>query len=553
MSYMGAFFLCNVTILVLQALPTVKKGNEHLYFPTAIVFILLFPLQGFFHACMFLTKHHRCFADEAPRLHAFVARFASTISETHKRSSYYNASGFGSGTGHPDDVSHQELGGVAMRRSLRSETILESTHNNTDCEMGTPYETEPPKCDEQEFQRMFGVTSDIAMKVIQCCIENDPKNFPEPDNTPGQDIIPAHLKVLAVLKTLRFGTSFAAFQNHYEMDESTIRRSFHAFFHAVSNDAELLQTYMSPMTRTDAAEVMQKHLEQHKVPGMAFSIGYSHILWKACPEDYAERFKIMQGQPIIVLEAGVDSDLYFWHTAVAYPTSQHDIAVWEGSPLYEMLDNGQWSEEVDPLEEFEIGGERFCHLWFAVDGKYPDRYRFLKPVDNPQTEDEVRFTKWHQSTRMDVERGLQVLQSKFRWLARPIEVVNAEEVKNVIMGCVIMHNMMVRYRQEIGAPCAVECTSYCIDDSIREKLRVELNTEKERKEVVEELLGIVDVEPTSSSCNLVEDHSIGLDPKVTRFEEEEAIEREFLLKRASEAKVIAKSNLHEAILRELLS
>ena len=179
MSYMGAFFFCNVSILVLQGLPTVKKGNEHLYFPASVVFMILFPLQGFFHACMFLTKHHRCFADEAPRLHAFVARFASTTSEGEnlKRNRCHYASRFGSvGPGHADDVDQQEIKRVAMRRSLQSETILESTQNNTDSETGIPYETEQ-QWDEEEFQRMFGVTFEIAMKLIQCCIENDPEKF----------------------------------------------------------------------------------------------------------------------------------------------------------------------------------------------------------------------------------------------------------------------------------------------------------------------------------------------------------------------------------------
>ena len=51
--------------------------------------------------------------------------------------------------------------------------------------------------------------------------------------------------------------------------------------------------------------------------------------------------------------------------------------------------------------------------------------------------------QWQESARKDSERAFGVLVCKFQILLQPIEYWDLDNVKNIIYGCVIMHNMMV--------------------------------------------------------------------------------------------------------------
>ena len=607
MSYMGAFVFTNATVIVLQAGPDAIKGTEKYYFIGSAVFMILFPMQGFFNAYLFLTKHHESFAAEAPGFHAFVVRFVLNNSDRQKRTGRFASSVLGSKNVSSDKITlvtkefgiatrdslpteiikdstlnnternifedsitmnAQELG-IAARFSMPIELVQGSTFNNPDCDIGSPYEA--PSVDiDSEFQQMFGVTTEIAMRLVQSCIKYDPNTFHEtlvPVAAEG-DVAP-YLKVLAVLKTLRFGTSFAAFASHFNMDESTVRKSFHAFFGAILSDPELLQTYLSPMTRAEAEEVTRRHMARYKIAGIAFSIGL--IGCKNGPNFRAHEQGIgRQLRPTLLLEAGVDSDLYFWHTAIGYPKKggpEGDVIVWEPSPLYDLLESGQWSRTVDPGQDFEIGGERFRQLWFLLDlesgeqsrfldetcaTKYRmDASRFLNTLSSPEGKDELHFAKWHYETRLDAKRGIYVLQSKFRWLRRPVELLEeetSEQIKNALLGCVLMHNMMVRYRQNIGI--AEDCRFYEISEAICNKLREEMDLENEPEEVLEDLFGV-------SAKDAHHLREVGFtdckrqDSERNRNEVEQVIKKEELCKLVNPADVEkARLKLRDAVIRE---
>jgi hypothetical protein len=90
--------------------------------------------------------------------------------------------------------------------------------------------------------------------------------------------------------------------------------------------------------------------------------------------------------------------------------------------LLDMLENGYWSTQVDPLKEYEIGGETFQKFWFLVDGIYPPRSWFVKTILEPGTESESIFAKWQEGSQKDVERAFGVWQSKYRLLTCKIEL-----------------------------------------------------------------------------------------------------------------------------------
>jgi hypothetical protein len=355
------------------------------------------------------------------------------------------------------------------------------------------YWGEEPFFDDLEFQRMFSCSIHIAKKCVEVCIKNRPDVFY--DQLSGKKKIKAHVKVLAVLKTLRFGVSFNAFTDYFQLDEGTVRRAFHAFCDAISSDDELLSTFLpTMMSRDDAEKVVAKHKDIHGVDGLAYSIDCCHIVWKNCPTLWKGTFEGKEKVPTIVLEAGADYDLFFWHVAFGFPGTQNDINIWDRSPLHTLLVDGTWATQVDPVEPFCIGGQKFERLFFLVDGIYPELARFVKTMSVPTNDRNKKYAKWQEASRKDVERSFGVLQSKFRWLTRPIELWKLDEIRKAVLSCIIIHNMMVRYRQDLTNPTREDYLHYAINETVRGKLRASLKVDKEKEDVLREfgLLGGVE-------------------------------------------------------------
>jgi Plant transposon protein len=84
----------------------------------------------------------------------------------------------------------------------------------------------------------------------------------------------------------------------------------------------------------------------------------------------------------------------------------------------------------------------------TVDGIYPGIARFVKTISYPIGPVAKMFTEWQEATRKEVERAFGVLTRKFQFLARPIEYWDLEDIKRIISGCIVMHNMMVEVRIE---------------------------------------------------------------------------------------------------------
>ena len=63
------------------------------------------------------------------------------------------------------------------------------------------------------------------------------------------------------------------------------------------------------------------------------------------------------------------------------------------------------------------------------------------------------MTTWQEAKRKDIERTFGVLQGKFQWIARPIQLlVQLEDISKRLGTCLILHNMTVsdRVMGEVG-------------------------------------------------------------------------------------------------------
>lgn len=148
----------------------------------------------------------------------------------------------------------------------------------------------------------------------------------------------------------------------------------------------------------------------------------------------------------VVLEAGVDHNLWFWYAACGYPGTMNDINIWDQSELQKYCLSNYCLNYLD--FNFEIAGEQFRKLFILVDGIYLPIARFVKGISVPIGKAEKKYTNWQESKQKDSERAFGVFMRKFQCLARPIELHQLKDIKQMIYSCIIMHNMMVEYRIE---------------------------------------------------------------------------------------------------------
>jgi hypothetical protein len=311
------------------------------------------------------------------------------------------------------------------------------------------------------------------------------------------------------------------------------------------------------MSCEDAKKVVAKHKAIHGIDGIAYSIDCCHFVWKNCPTLWKGTFEGKEKVPTIVLEAGSDYDLFFWHVAFGFPGTQNDINIWDRSPLHTVLVDGTWATQVDPVEPYDIAGQKFEQLFFLVDGIYPELARFVKTMSVPTTDRSKQYAKWQEASCKDVERSFGVLQSKFRWLTRPIELWSLDEIRKSVLSCIIIHNMMVRYRQDLTNPSREDYLHYAINETVRNKLRSSLKVDKEKEDVLREfgLLGGAEESPNDTIVRARE-----RTPAERGREEHLLAQRQRLLNRALDVRRIVNLRdrqehfrLREAIIEELFS
>ena len=77
---------------------------------------------------------------------------------------------------------------------------------------------------------------------------------------------------------------------------------------------------------------------------------------------------------------------------------------------------------------------------------YPLYARFAKPVKQPLTMIEKRYTQWQESVRKAIERAFGILKERWQWVERPIQLRDVQEISLRMNTCLILHNICVSDR-----------------------------------------------------------------------------------------------------------
>jgi Plant transposon protein len=139
----------------------------------------------------------------------------------------------------------------------------------------------------------------------------------------------------------------------------------------------------------------------------------------------------------------VDCFLYIWGVNFGNAGSNNDNNILDKSNIVQSIWNGSFNLKC---QQYTILNTVRDYMYFLVDGIYPKWSIFMNTYSNASTEDEKRYSHQQESCRKDVERVFAVLGSKFQILQRSFRLHDIKEINNIVLSCIILHNMTVEQR-----------------------------------------------------------------------------------------------------------
>ncbi|GKD87023.1 putative F-box domain-containing protein [Tanacetum coccineum] len=142
-------------------------------------------------------------------------------------------------------------------------------------------------------------------------------------------------------------------------------------------------------------------------------------------------------------------DLWICHAFFGVAGSNNDINVLYQSPLFNDFKTGQ-----APDIPFVANGITYPSGYYLVDGIYPELAPLVKTIPEPADDDHKRilYKQKQELARKDVKRAFGVLKNKRAILANPIRALKKERIINMTYACIILHNMIRKYKKYAISP-----------------------------------------------------------------------------------------------------
>ena len=101
------------------------------------------------------------------------------------------------------------------------------------------------------------------------------------------------------------------------------------------------------------------------------------------------------------------------------------------------------SMQVSALLTGNVAQKQHKGAWKTVDNGCLNWSTTVPPFKNPLTYRQLRWSKWLESMRKDVECVFGILKGRFRVLKTGIRLHGAEAADNIWCTCCALHNMLL--------------------------------------------------------------------------------------------------------------
>ncbi|XP_045106663.1 putative nuclease HARBI1 [Portunus trituberculatus] len=237
-------------------------------------------------------------------------------------------------------------------------------------------------------------------------------------------IIPVSKEVLVTLWLLGNIESFRGVADRFDLGKSSLHR---VLFQVCNALKAIRGTLIAWPTRDQLPQLADDFFRRTNMPGVIGAIDGTHIPIPG-PSHERQAYINRKGFPSIQLQAVCDAKLRFINILTGWPGSVHDARVFRNSPLYTLLENGNFPEDYHLLGDSAYTLQPYMLVSYRDNGH-------LLPW-------QVNFNHIHSTSRVIMERAFGLLKSKFRRLQK-LEMIDVERIPLVIAGACVMHNIIL--------------------------------------------------------------------------------------------------------------
>lgn len=312
------------------------------------------------------------------------------------------------------------------------------------------YFSDRPVYGEDDFRRRYRMSKNLFLRIHDALLNYD-LYFVQKADALGKLGISSFLKVTAALRMLAYSTPADALEENLELSQSVALESLKRF------STGIIEVFGPEYLRSPTVEDLERITRMNSArgfPGMIGSIDCMHWAWKNCPKAWQGQYRSRYGYPTVILEAVASGDLWIWHCFFGIPGSCNDINVLDKSSVFQCF-----IDDTLPEVQFEANNRVYFTPYYLADGIYPDWAGFMKSVPKPVRAKDRLFAQRQEAVRKDVERAFGVLQARFRILDTPCKLWNGDDMRSVVIACVILHNMIVEDERDRHL-----CNRYLFED-----------------------------------------------------------------------------------------
>nr|GEY01378.1 RNA-directed DNA polymerase, eukaryota [Tanacetum cinerariifolium] len=244
---------------------------------------------------------------------------------------------------------------IPSDREETEQCLLENYFGNDDT---------PPKYPEENFRRMYRMSSTLFAKIVNDITSYDAQPLPEyfrffrqRIDAIGRNIIGPILKITSAKRQLAYGTTPDASNEYLQIAERCSCECLDNFTKCIY--ILYVVEYLRNPSLEDIEKTYALHEEKHGLIGMLGSIDWSN----------------------------------------------NDLNVLYGSPLFDEV-----FANKAPEAPFVVNGRTYKQGYYLADGIYPTWSTFVKIFSIARDEITLKFKRVQESTRKDIERAFGVLQ-----------------------------------------------------------------------------------------------------------------------------------------------
>jgi len=302
------------------------------------------------------------------------------------------------------------------------------------------YFSENPLYPSRIFRRRFRMSRPLFLRIVEALGQWSEYFIERVDAANRQGLSPLQ-KCTAAIRQLATGSGADELDEYLKIGETTAMEAMKKFVIGVQE--VFAERYLRRPTTEDIERLLQLG-ERRGFPGMFGSIDCIHWQWERCPVAWKGQFtRGDQKVPTLILEAVASHDLWIWHAFFGAAGSNNDINVLNQSTVFLNELKGQASRV-----QYMVNGNVHNTGYFLADGIYLEWAVFVKSIRLPITEKEKLYADEQEGARKDIERAFGVLERRFCILKRPARLYDRNVLRDVVLACIILHNMIVEDEKE---------------------------------------------------------------------------------------------------------